>query len=159
MRTALAASIVAALSTCSAACYESSAPLSAPGLAIDPALPGSWNCRAVESGDPVLVRIWRFDERQYYFEIVEDSDVDRYQGYPSRVGDQTLVNVRDLEQKGSAERWVFVRYALDGRDRVQFWLIPDTALKGVEPAQALATIRRRVGDATLYQRVADCRRP
>jgi hypothetical protein len=84
--------------------------------------------------------------------------VNRYQAYPSRAGGRTLLNVRDLAQKSPADRWVFLRYALDGRDKMSFWVIPEEALKGVDPGEAMATIRRRAAEEALYKSLAGCRR-
>ena len=159
MRTA-GAMLVAALVLTSAACYESGEPLSAAGEPIDQALVGDWDCRpSGPEDDQILFRIRRFDRYQYFVETAEkDGSTDRYQVYASRVGGRTLLNVRDIEQKSPPDRWVFLRYALDGRDRMSFWVIPEEALKGVEPGQAMATIRRRVTDDAIYRKVADCRR-
>jgi hypothetical protein len=154
--------LIAALALASAACYESAQPLSRPGDRIEPALLGAWDCHPTEARreePPILFRIIRFDDWQYYVETVEDSTlVNRYQAYPSRVGERTLLNVRDLAQKTAGDRWIFLRYALEGRDRMSFWVIAEESMKGVEPGQALATIRRRAADDALYQPMADCRR-
>ena len=154
--------LVAVLGLTAAACYESAEPLSKPGERLDQALLGVWNCTPVEPPKveaPVVFRIWRFDDLQYYVELEEDGDVtDRYQVYPSRIGGRTLLNTREIDQKTPADRWVFLRYSLDGRDRMSFWVIPEDALKGVEPGQAMATIRRRAADDAMYRKMADCRR-
>ena len=154
------AMLVAALVLTSAACYESAEPLSKPGDPIDQALLGDWDCKAPGPDDElILFRVRRFDNLQYYVETAEkDGHTNRYQVYATGVGGRTLLNARDLEQKSPPDRWFFLRYALDGRDRMSFWVIPEEAMKGVEPGQAMATIRRRVTDDAIYRKVADCRR-
>jgi hypothetical protein len=161
MRKTASIVVLAGLALASTSCYESVEPLGKPGERLDQALFGDWNCVPAEAkpGDePLVVHIWRFDPFQYLVETVEDADrIDRYQVYPSRIGGRTLLNLRDIEKKGE-DRWIFLRYALDGRDRFTFWVIPEEALKGIDPGQAMATIRRRAGDDAFYKRVADCRR-
>jgi hypothetical protein len=156
-----AAALLAVLTLASAACYESPEPLARPGERIDRAVLGDWDCTPVDqpAEPPILFRIARFDDTQYYVETVEGADsVDRYQVFPSRVGGRTLLNVRDLAQKTPEDRWVFMRYVLEGRDKMSLWIVPEEAMKGVDEGQAMAVIRRRAADDAIYKRIASCGR-
>lgn len=155
----LACAIAAAV--LGAGCYESVQPLSPPGeVRADGALAGTWRCRPArpDVDESATIRVVLFDEDQLYVEWVEGDEVTRYRAYGSRVGDVTLLNLREVLTKLPPGKWMFVRYRLASANDLTFSLIKDEAVAGKDEAERLAAIRQNVGSETLYTPFAVCNR-
>ena len=149
------------LATGSIGCYESTSPLSPPGsVRVEPVLMGTWRCvpDPVKPGENATLRVFRFDDVQYYFEWVEGNEVSRLRAYGSRIGQTVLLNVQELKAKDPSGKWIFVPYRLESPDKLRVAIVKEQAVKGLPEREALGAIRRRVTDDSLYEAWQICSR-
>jgi hypothetical protein len=125
------------------ACYESDKPLDAmPQVDLDAALFGAWRCVGGEpqskaEEDGLTLTVEAAGPRTYRATSREDGDQtpEVYEAYGSRVGQGTVLNVRELDESGKPkERWWFVRYQFARPQVLLVDLADDEALKGVDPS-------------------------
>lgn len=151
-----------ALAAALSGCYESSRPLSRPGaVARDAAVLGKWNCvpdPQEKPSDRALLHVWPFDEAQYYAEWIEGESTTRYRAYGSRIGAAVLLNVFEMKPTDVDVKWVFVRYRLEGPERLRLAVVKDQAVRGNTEAAKLNDIRQRATRDALYQAFANCTR-
>jgi|SRR4051812_34780164 hypothetical protein len=143
------------------ACYESSAPLSAPGqVPLDGALLGAWHCTPdpPTGNDSAELRVFRYDDRQYYVEWQDGADLTRYRAFGSRVGSETLLNVIPLALPDETGKFMFVRDRLDRSGTLRLSIVNADAVKGLDEAAALRAIRSRASDDKLFGPWAVCGR-
>jgi hypothetical protein len=149
---------LASLSLFLAACYGAHEPLGpvAKGQ-IDSDLFGSWECRPSDetNDERATMTVMRFDEHQYYVEWREDDKVTRYRAHSSSFAGETLMNVAELTRPRKDEAWVFMRYAVtDGQ--LKLAVVSDKAVKDLSEKAALAAIRKRAKEDSLYEAFAVC---
>ena len=141
------------------ACYQSPQPIGTPEQAtIDGAFIGSWTCVDPKDAKNVaVVTTVPFDAHQFYVDWREEPDhVTRYRAFASRVGGETLWNVEELDDKSGSSGFVFMKARLAADRTLSLTLVQEDALHGLKGAAALAEIRRRVADASLYGPFATC---
>jgi len=141
-----------------AACYQSPQPLGPPALAVDAAFIGRWTCVDPKDAKNVAsVTTVPFDAHQFYVEWREEPDhVTRYRAFATRVGAETLWNVEELDDKPGSGGFVFVKARVAADRTLSLSLVEEDALHGLKGTAALAEIRRRVGDASLFGPFATC---
>jgi len=145
-----------------AGCYESTQPLGPPGDApLDRDLAGTWRC--FNDLDPpkgfAHVLVVPFDRAQYYVEWREENKIERHRAYATKVKDAWLYNVVQIKSKGDAPPWRFLRVTTRADRSVSLDLVNGDAVKEQkDEAGALAEIRRRVGDESLYAHWLACTR-
>lgn len=140
-------------------CYESLGPLSKPGVSVDAALLGSWQCVPDPKEDPdktFVIRIFRFDDYQYYAELMEEEEVTRYRAYPTVLDSSILLNVQEISQDSENEKWGFIRYQLTQSKTLNLAIVSDKAVTSKDESEALQEIRKRVAQDALYQTFASC---
>ena len=125
------------------ACYEAATPLDpTPQVDLDPALMGAWRCvgsepKADEAAFTLLVEATA--PRVTRATLAEDGDPtpDVYEGHGSRVGQRTVLNMRELDEAGQPKKaWWFVRYQLARPQVLLVELADHDALKAVDPSVA-----------------------
>jgi len=141
-----------------AACYQSAQPLGPPSLAVDAAFVGRWTCVDPKDAKNVaVVTTVPFDAHQFYVDWREEPDhVTRYRAFASRVGAETLWNVEELDDKPGPGGFVFMKARVAADRTLSLSLVEEDALHGLKGTAALAEIRRRVADASLFGPFATC---
>ena len=140
-------------------CYQSSEPLSKPGVVLDHSLVGTWECVPDPKEDPedrAVVSIFQFDPAQYYIEWNEGDKITRYRSYPTDVGNSILLNVQEVSQTSDNDKWVFLRYKLTQTNELKFSIVSDKSVTSKNEKDALAEIRKRAAQDDLYAGVASC---
>jgi hypothetical protein len=141
-----------------AACFQSPEPLGPPSVAVDPAFIGRWTC--VDPKDATNVAILTtvpFDAHQFYVDWREEPDhLSRYRVFATRIGAETLWNVEELDDEPDSGGFVFMKARLAADRTLSLALVEEDALQGLNGAAALAAIRRRAADASLYGPFATC---
>jgi len=147
------------------ACYTSEHPLDpTPQVALDPALLGAWRCLGAEPAaddSAMTITIAPAGDRVYRATLQEDGDdtPDVYEAYGSRVGNATVLNVRELdEQQRPDGKWIFVRYALPRPQVLIIEVADEEALRGVEssPAALRRALAKRGRGNALYRPTCVC---
>jgi len=145
-------------------CFASRRPLgSREKGTLDPRLLATWTCRppetvARDAGQEGTLSVAAFDETQYIVHWHEKGrDPEYYRAYSARVGAETLLNVKALGTAVGGGVWSFVRYRIETDGRLVTWIVDEKAV-GERGDAGLAIVRRRVGDATLYEDLMTCSR-
>lgn len=145
---------------CLSSCYQSSEPLSNPGAVLDHALLGKWQClpepKNNDSDDKAVLKIFQFDDSQYYVEWIEGDKITRYRSYPTVANNTVLLNVQEISETGGDGKWVFLRYHVTQTNELKFSIVSDTAVTSKIEKEALDEIRKRAGQDNLYSGVASC---
>ncbi len=139
-------------------CFESKTPLgpSNEGI-VDKALLGTWKCLSPEeSPKEASLLVTAFDDRQYFAEWHEGEDVTRYRAYSAQVGRARLLNVQPLGVREGNAAWIFLKPTVSPDGHLILDIIPEESIKELRGKQALAEIRRRSSDPTLFVRFASC---
>ena len=155
MRVVCVLLLAAALS----ACYQSALPLGPPERGtIDRALVGSWSCvDPKDASNRAVVTSVPIDRHRYDIEWREAPDhVTRYRAYATRVGQEVLLNVEEVDPTRSEPRFMFLRARPTTGGALSVAVVQEGALKGRTGAAAIAEITRRVSDPTLYGPFATC---
>lgn len=141
-------------------CYESNVPLGpAERNAIDPELLGTWTCkREAEPAKGATLLVVAYDASRYYLEWRDPEETTRWAAHSSIVGGALLYNVRELKPDGRATKWVFLRALTPADSQLRLALVKGEPLKDLGEAQALAELRRRASDESLYEPWASCKR-
>jgi hypothetical protein len=140
------------------ACFQSPQPLGPPTLAVDAAFIGAWTCVDPKDAKNVaVVTTVPFDAHQFYVDWREEPDhVTRYRAFATKVGAETLWNVEELDDKAGSGGFVFMKARLAADRTLSLALVEEDALHGLKGAAALAEIRRRAADASLFGPFASC---
>ena len=144
-----------------AACFfQSETPLgSAKEGILETAFFGTWHCVSPkDSGDTATLLLAAFDEKQYFVEWTERDDVSHYRMYSTKVGQERVLNAQPLASQPDNTAWVFLKLRIGGDGRLVVDMVDEDAMKGLKGKKALAEIKRRVADPTLFSRFADCSR-
>jgi hypothetical protein len=142
-------------------CYESSIPLSKPGVNVDPVLLGRWQCvpdPRGESDENAVLSIFRFDNYQYYAEWKEKAEATRYRAYATVLDGSTLLNVRQISPDSESEKWLFIRYKVTQSKTLNLAVVNEKAITSPNENGALQEIQKRVAEDALYQSFASCTR-
>ena len=154
------AALYLALAVALPGCLESTRPLSRPGtVPRDAAVLGKWNCvpdPREKADDRATLQVWAFDESQYYAEWAEGESTTRYRAFGTRVGKIVLLNVLEMKPGRDDTKWVFVRYKLEGADRLRLAVVKDEVVKGSTEAAKLEDVRKRAASDALYGSFALC---
>lgn len=145
------------------ACYESAVPIDdTPQLDLDDGLLGVWRClpfAAPATEPPATLAVTRSRERVYAVSFQETgSEADFYEGHPSRVGETTLINLRELSgARPGATPWVFVRATLLRPSLLEVAVVSKRALARDLPAAALREeLTRRAAAPDTYDAFCAC---
>ena len=140
------------------ACFQSPQPLGPPALAVDAAFVGTWTCVDPKDAKNVaVVTTVPFDAHQVYVDWREEPDhVTRYRAFATKVGAETLWNVEELDEKPGAGGFVFMKARMAADRTLSLALVEEDALHGLKGAAALAEIKRRAADASLFGPFATC---
>jgi len=151
----------------SSGCFASKRPLGPPkGGAIDERLIATWTCRPPDKEpkgqEETTMDVAAFDETQYiveWREKNEDGSLEKpeyYRVYSTRVGAETLLNVKELGTATGGGSWSFLRYRIEKDGLLHAWIVDDDAV-GAKDDAGLAVIRKRVADEKLYRDFMTCR--
>jgi hypothetical protein len=130
--------LVAAL--CAGACYESDFPLdSAPQLAVDAALLGTWRCLPLnaDAQEPPATVVVE-SPREHYYEVTwqeEGKSPDQYEAHASSVRVPRLLNIQELKDGVGSNKWAFGRYTFFRPQVFQLQMVSDKALEKVEKSR------------------------
>lgn len=160
------AAMVAMLAVLASGCYESAFPLDPePRVDVDPALIGVWRCLPMDA-EPTeaaaTLTIARGTSARTYAATWQDEDgtPDQYDGFASRVGAVTYLNVRERAAAGREHPWFFMRTTLLRPNALHLQMVADTAMTGVArtPAAVRDALGRRQAEAGLLSDGALCAR-
>jgi hypothetical protein len=159
IRAAIRSTLLLLVASLAAGCYQSTLPLGPPERGtIDRALVGSWSCvdpkdatnRAVITSVPI-------DRHRYDIEWREEPDhLTHYRAFATRVGQEVLLNVEEVDPTRTDPRFVFLRARPVTGGGLSIALVQEDALKERTGPAAIAEITRRVSDPTLYGPFATC---
>lgn len=129
---------------------------------IDPQLVGVWRCLpsnedATEEAATLTVR--RATQRTYAISFeAKGDDTERYDGYPSQVGNVTFVNVREVGAHPSAAPWDYARYSFLLPNVLQLRIVEDKILKDTpsSPAEFREALAHHLDDPALYADFSIC---
>jgi hypothetical protein len=129
---------------------------------LDDRLLATWTCIPPEKeaeGQQATLGVAAFDETQYIllWQERKDERPEYYRAYSSRVGAETLLNVKPLGTAVSGGVWSFVRYRVEADGRLRAWIVDEDAV-GARGEAGLAVVRRRVAEERLYHDLMTCTR-
>jgi len=159
IRSAVQLAALLLLAVPAAACYESTQPVGPMAAStIDSAFVGTWTCVDPKDAANRATLISRcLNAHQYEVEWREPGDhVTRYHVHATVLGAERLFNVQEIDTAHPKTSFGFVRARLDASRQLTMAIVEADAVKPKTGADAIRTIRARVGDPTLYGPFATC---
>jgi hypothetical protein len=130
-----------------AACYSSPVPLAHPGERIDSTLLGVWTEQDAAQPDAVEIRVFPFNDTEYYVEIEEGRRLSRFRAFTTHVGTNAFLNVQALDSE-DRDYGVF-RYTAKDR-AVTLEPLKHDAPRFTRSAELQAWLMAHASDATIY---------
>ena len=129
-----------------------------PQADLDAAVLGRWRClppAAEEDDEPANLTVARLRDRVYAIEFGEaGKEPDSYEAHASRIGERTIVNVREVSGHAGDKPWDFVAYAFPRPNVLTLEIAGEEAFKGVEMTPA--GLRGRMAKPGAFTEFAVC---
>jgi hypothetical protein len=141
----------------SSACFTG--PVAPPaGLALDTRVLGAWDCTPVseEADERAVLRVFRFDEQQYYAEWREGEKVDRYRAYPVEARGVKFLSVGELVP--GTFPWTAVRYSVSPSEALDLQ-VPAKRILDMSDEAAVQALKSQADRSDAWQAFGRCVRP
>jgi hypothetical protein len=133
--------------------YTTKAPLGIPDRnSFDTRLVGLWMGYGTE-GDSTLVRVFPFNEAEYYVEMDEqDREPSRYRAFVIDIGGERFLHFNELARDGAAPEYCFARYAFSASGDLSLRFVGEKIVPktlAADPKALKAFLTSHLGDPTL----------
>ena len=136
--------------------YESTVPLSSPGLArIDSDLIGKWMMEDKESKESAALTISRFNEKELLIIISEEGrEAETLRAFVTLIGNQKFLNLQEMRGAYEDRKWMFVNYSIKDC-ALTYRLVNDSLLKdrakaGLSQKELYGFIKKNLTNKTVY---------
>lgn len=124
---------------------------------IDERLLGDW--RSIKSKDigEGILKVFQFNENEYYMEIKgdNDNDVSRVRSFITIIDNVSILNIQDIKNEFSSQKYVYIKYEMAKDNVLTFWTMDSNIIpkKELSKDELYSHVLSNINNDKFYEKV------
>ncbi len=129
---------------------------------IDNRIIGKWEAITTKESEKGNLRIYQFNEKEYYFEAFTESDnsISRGRVFITGIDNVKFMNYQEINNYKVMDGYVYIKYEIFKENLMRWWALDIRSLptKNLEGAELISYIKHNLNRDKLYEKLGDYNR-